>query len=134
MAPLSWDNCVVLLALDTAPINASIRLLEAVDCRDGRRIPPLPTTLASRVHPRRLCRAAREAAERHRPLEPAPATGCHAAAQPPTKKTRADPVSGWRSTVCRSIVRPVPQPGQKTVSLQLCGAGPRSRSAATPVA
>jgi len=37
MAPLSWDNCVVLRALDTAPINASIRLFEAVVCRDGRR-------------------------------------------------------------------------------------------------
>jgi hypothetical protein len=64
MAPLSWDSCVVLRALDTAPINASIRFLEAVECRDGPRIPPLPTTLASRAHPRRLCGAAREAAER----------------------------------------------------------------------
>jgi hypothetical protein len=35
MAPLSWDSCVVSRALDTAPINASIRLLEAVECRDG---------------------------------------------------------------------------------------------------
>jgi hypothetical protein len=39
MAPLSWDNCVVLRALDTASINASIRLFEAVECRDGRTHP-----------------------------------------------------------------------------------------------
>jgi hypothetical protein len=43
MAPLSWDNCVVLRALDTATINASIRLFEAVERRDGRRIPRFPT-------------------------------------------------------------------------------------------
>jgi hypothetical protein len=60
MAPLSWDNCVVLRALDTAPINASIRLFEAVECRHGRRIPPLSTALASRTHSRRLCRPGRE--------------------------------------------------------------------------
>jgi hypothetical protein len=60
MAPLSWDNCVVLRALDTAPINASIRLLEAAECRDGRRIPPLSSALASRAHPRRLCRPRRQ--------------------------------------------------------------------------
>ena len=47
--------------------------------------PPLPTTLASRAHPRRLCRAAREAAEfiidRWNLCL---ATGGHAADQPPT--------------------------------------------------
>jgi hypothetical protein len=60
MAPLSWDNCVVLRALDTAPIDTSIGLFEAVECRDGRRIPPLPTTLASRTHTRRLRRPRRQ--------------------------------------------------------------------------
>jgi hypothetical protein len=85
MAPLSWDSCVVLRALDTAPINASIRLLEAVECRDGPRIPPLPTTLASRAHPRRLCGAAREAAELGIDRwDQRLATGGHAADQPPT--------------------------------------------------
>jgi hypothetical protein len=62
MAPLSWDNCVVLRALDTAPIDTSIGLFEAVECRDGRRIPPLPTTLASRTHTRRLRRSGRQRA------------------------------------------------------------------------
>jgi hypothetical protein len=62
MAPLSWDSCVVLRALDTAPINAGKRrdASAAVYClrKPDRSSPP-----ASRAHPRRLCRAAREAAE-----------------------------------------------------------------------
>jgi hypothetical protein len=59
VASLSWDNCVVLRALDAVPI---IRLFKAVECLDRRRIPALSTALANRTHSGRLRRARRQLA------------------------------------------------------------------------
>jgi hypothetical protein len=36
MAPLPWDNCVVLRALDTAPINAAVAAQRMVGWGVGR--------------------------------------------------------------------------------------------------